>query len=83
MDKFIRSLNSSFTRYINTIEAIGYQEDREVYKLICGLFILHCFNDESILHNLTDEQIDILHRLEECLYVNSCLFRKTDMICSI
>ena len=83
MDKFIRSLNSSFLRYVDSLEEIGYQSDSEVYKLICGLFILHCFNDEEIFHNLTDEQIKILHSLQECLYVNSCLFKKTDMICSI
>ena len=83
MDKFIKSLNASFTRYIDSLEAIGYQKDSEIYKLLCGIFILHCFNDEEISHNLTDKQIKILQSLQECLYVNSCIFNKTDIICSI
>lgn len=81
MAKFMRSLDASFTRYINSLEAIGYQRDSEVFKLLCAIFVLHCFDSKEISHNLTDKQEKILRSLLECLYVDSCLFRKTDFIC--
>lgn len=81
MVEFNKSLNASLKRYISSLEAIGYQKDSEIYKLLCALFILHCLSNEGIYHNLTKKQLNILSSLIECLYKNSCIFRKTDMIC--
>lgn len=76
MVNFINSINDAFNRYFNSLEAVGFQRDSETYKLISALFILHCFESEDIFRNLTNEQLDKLNSILECLYYKSCVFRK-------